>query len=129
MSRYGDEMVAELANLLNKHSVGLDKTASEKEKEEKCKKCEKEPCKCEELKEKEEAKEAKEEAAEEAKEEKAKKDKAKKDKKKKKAEFMSSVLSNLVKLAEELDAAGADEAASLVDDALKVIVKNIKEDK
>ena len=48
-------------------------------------------------------------------------------KKKKKAELMSAVLNNLVKLAEELDASGADDAASLVDDALKVIVKNLKD--
>ena len=121
MSRYGDEMVAELANLLNKHGVGLDKTAAKKEdkedkkedkKDEKCEKCGKDPCKCKEMKEKEDEKKEKKEKA----------------KKKKKAEFMSDVLNNLVKLAEELDAAGADEAASLVDDALKIIVKNIKED-
>ncbi len=119
MSRYGDEMVAELANLLNKHGVGLDKTAAKKEEKEDKKEDKKE--------EKAEKKEEKADKKEDKKEEKA--EKKEKAKKKKKAEFMSEVLSNLVKLAEELDAAGAEEAASLVDDALQVIVKNIKEGK
>lgn len=100
MSKFGNEMVAELANLLNKQEVGLDKTAAKKEMKEKA----------------------------EEKEEKADKKEKAKAKKKKKSDF-ESLLNNLVKLAEELDASGAEEAASLVDDALKVIVKNIKEDK
>lgn len=116
MSRYGDEMVAELANLLNKHGVGLDKTAAKKEDKE-------------EKEDKKDKKEEKDEKKDKKEKEDKKEDKKEKADKKKKAEFMSGVLSNLVKLAEELDAAGAGEAASLVDDALKVIVKNIKEGK
>jgi hypothetical protein len=107
MSKFGNEMVAELANLLNKHEVGLGKTAAKKEM-------------------KEEKSDKKEKA--EDKEEKADKKEKSKSKKKKKSDF-ENLLNNLVKLAEELDASGAEEAASLVDDALKVIVKNIKEDK
>lgn len=116
MSRYGDEMVAELASLLNKHGAGLDKTAAKKEDKE-------------EKEDKKDKKEEKEKAEKEEKAEKKEEKKEKADKKKKKAEFMAGVLDNLVKLAEELDAAGAGEAASLVDDALKVIVKNIKDGK
>ena len=100
MSKYGNEMISDLANLLNKHS-GLDKTAAKKD----------------------DKKEDKEEAKKEKEKEKAKA----KAKKKKKAE-LSGLLNNLVKLAEELDAAGSEEAASLVDDALKVIVKSIKDE-
>ena len=118
MSKYGNEMISDLANLLNKHS-GLDKTAAKKDD----KKEDKEEAKKEKEKEKEKAKKEKEK--EDAKKE---KEKAKaKAKKKKKAE-LSGLLNNLVKLAEELDAAGSEEAASLVDDALKVIVKSIKDE-
>ena len=135
MTRYGNDMISELSKLLGSELV---KTAAEKEvKEDKAEKKE------EAAKAKEEAKEekaaAKEEAAEakaEAKEEKAKEKeeaaeekaaaKAKKDKKKKKAETMMAVVQDLVKLANELDAAGAEEASGLVDDALKVIIENLE---
>ena len=108
MSRAGNEMVAELSKLLNKYDVSLEKTAAKKEDE------------------KDEKKEDKKEKKEE-KDEKEKKDKKKKDKKKKKAEVMMDVVNSLVKLAEDLDADGAKEAADLVDDALQVIIKNMKE--
>jgi hypothetical protein len=104
MSKYGNEMISELVNLLNKRDVGLDKTAAKKEPKE----------------------DKEEDADKKDKEEKKEKPKAK-GKKKKKAD-LQSLLNNLVKLAEELDASGAEDAASLVDDALKVIVKNIKDE-
>jgi hypothetical protein len=94
----GDEMIRELASQLG----GLNKTAAKKEEDKACKKCECEPCEC------------------------AKgKKKSKKSKKSKKKEAASEVVSGLYKLANELDEIGADEASALVDDALKVIVKNI----
>lgn len=68
---------------------------------------------------KEDKKEEKEE-----KEEKAEK-KEKKEKDKKKAEAVMDIVNSLAKLAGELDEMGAEEASSLVDDALKVIVYNI----
>ena len=101
MSRYGDEMVAELSRLLGN---GLDKTAAKKDKEEKEEKAEKA-----EKKEKEDKKE-------------------KKGKKKKKAETIASVVGELVKLADELDELGATEASGLVDNALKVVVTNLEKE-
>jgi len=121
MSRMGDEMVAELSKLLGN---GLDKTAAKKEKEdEKCEECGKEPCKCKEMakKEKDKAK-----ADKEKEKEKADKAKAKAKKKKKKAEVLAGVVGELVKLADELDAAGAPEASGLVDEALNVLVTNLE---
>lgn len=126
MSRSGNEMVSELSRLLNKHEGGLGKTAEKKDekedkKDEKCEECGKDPCKCAEMKKEEKEKEK-------AKKEKEKEKADKKDKKKKKkAEVMMEVVNNLVKLAEDLDREGAKEAADLVDDALKVIIKNIKD--
>lgn len=98
MSKYGDEVMFELAKLLEKQD-GLTKTAKKKEE-----------CDCGECKSC---------LAEEDKKPKAKK-------KNKKA--FSDVLANLVKLAEQLDASGAKEAADLVDDALNILVSNIKKD-
>jgi hypothetical protein len=125
MSRAGEDMVRELAKLLGDD---LTKTAAKKEKEEKdekkedkkeekkekCEKCDKEECECK--------KEKKEDKKDEKKEDK----KEKKDKKKKKAEVLVGVVNDLVKMANELDAAGASEAASLVDDALQVIMKGLE---
>lgn len=98
MSKSGDEVMFELAKLLNKED-GLNKTAEKKEK-----------CECGEC----------EECLGEKKE--------KKPKAKKKKKAFADVLANLVKLAEQLDVSGAKEAASLVDDALKILVSNIKKD-
>jgi len=105
MSRAGDEMILELATLLGTDTV---KTAAKKD-EKKEKKEEKEKDEKEDKKEKKEEKEDKKE-----------------DKEKKKASLMAGVLQDLVKLATELDELGAEEASSLVDDALRVIVDNIK---
>lgn len=103
MSRMGEEMILELAASL---STGIDKTAAKKddkeEKDEKCEKCECDPCEC---------------------------DKKKNKKENKKKDAVMDVLSGLSKIAEELDEAGADEASSLVDDALKVIVNKIQQEK
>jgi hypothetical protein len=110
MSRSGDEMMLELAGLLGT----LEKTAAKKDD-----------------KDEEKDEEKKEKAEEKAEKDEEKKEKAekKKDKKKKKADVMMHVVSSLVKLASELDELGAPEASSLVDDALRVIVKNIEAEK
>jgi len=101
MSRNGDEMMLELATLLG----AMQKTAGKKDDD-----------KDEEKKE------------ESKKDEEKKDDEKKKDgKKDKKADVMMNVVSSLVKLAGELDELGAEEASSLVDDALRVIVKNIEQ--
>lgn len=112
MSRMGDEFILELAASLE---AGLNKTAAKKkedkeeekeDKEEKCPECKCDPCECE-----------KEE---------------KKDKKKKKDDKKDATLyivHGLSKLASELDEMGAEEASSLVDDALKVIVQKIQDQK
>lgn len=114
MSRAGEEMILELANLLGTDVV---KTAAkeddDKEKKEKAK----------EKKEKANEKEEKEKA------EKKEKDDKKKEKEEKKASVMMNVINDLVKLAEELDEVGAEEASSLVDDALRVIVQNLEKKK
>jgi len=107
MSRSGDEMVLQLASLLGTDTV---KTASKEEKGE-----EKED-------KKEEKKEDKEEEKKEEKEEEKEEDK----KKEKKADVMTGVLQDLVKLATELDEIGAEDAAGLVDDAIKTIVDGIE---
>lgn len=99
MSRATDEIIMDLAEALG----GMEKFAAKKEEKE----------------EKEDKKEEKEE-----KEEKAEK-KEKKEKDKKKAEAVMDIVNSLAKLAGELDEMGAEEASSLVDDALKVIVYNI----
>jgi hypothetical protein len=119
MSRTGNEMINELSKLLGSEMV---KTAAEKED----KKEEKEKAKEEKEEAKAEEKAAKEEEKAEKKEEKEKGKKDKKDKKKKKAEVMMGVINDLVKLANELDASGADDASGLVDDAIKVIMENIE---
>lgn len=124
----GNDMIRELLRLNGTDTVV--KTASEKEdkkeekkedkKEEKCcEKCGKEKCECKEDK--------KEDKKEEKKEDK-KEDKKDKKSKKKKAEVMLGVINELVKLANDSDASGADEAASLVDDALQIIMKNVEKE-
>jgi len=116
MSRAGEEMILELATLLGTETV---KTAAKKEDEE-----EKEGKKHEEKESKEFEKGEKEEEKEAKKEK-----KEKKEKKDKKATLIMSVVQDLVKLAGELDEMGADEASSLVDDALRVIVDSIEKKK
>lgn len=102
MSRAGEEMMLELHQLLNKQ--GLVSTAAKKDDDDK-----------------------KDEKKEEAKkEEEDKKDEKKEDKKDKKASVMMGVIQDLVKLAEELDDAGAEEASLAVDDALKTIVDSLE---
>jgi len=108
MSRAGEEMILELAKLMGTNTV---KTAAKKDDKD----------------EKKDKKEEKEEKAE--KKEKKEKDDKKEKKEDKKASVMMNVINNLVKLADELDEAGADEASSLVDDALRVIVKNLEKKK
>ena len=112
MSRAGEEMMLELANLLGSDVV---KTAAKKDDDDKEKKDDK--------KEKAEEKEDKEKA------EKKEKDDKKKEKEDKKASVMMNVINDLVKLAEELDEVGAEEASGLVDDALRVIVNNLEKKK
>jgi len=106
----GDELAVELATLLEKQGLGVKTAAKKEEKDEK-------------KEEKKEEKEPKKEEKDEKKEE--KKDK-KKDEKKKKGALMLEVVNSLAKLATELDEAGAEEASSLVDDALRVIVRNLE---
>jgi uncharacterized protein YwgA len=96
MSKYGDEVMFELAKLLEQQDA-LTKTAAKKEKVE-------------------------------AVEDEEEKEEKKKPKKKKHKKAFADVLNNLVKLAAELDAAGAKEAADLVDDALNILVSNAKKD-
>lgn len=109
MSRAGEEMVLELASLLNTDIV---KSASKDEEEKEGKEHEEKESK------------EKEKVEQEEKEAKKKKDDAKK-KKDKKASVMVHVLRDLVKLAGELDDLGADEASGLVDDALRSITNSI----
>jgi hypothetical protein len=104
MTRSGDEMILELASLL--------KTAEKKEEDDKNDKEEK---KDEDKKDKEEKKD---------KDEKEEDDK----KKKKDASKIMGIINSLVKLAGEFDEAGEVEASSAVDDALQVILQNIKKD-
>lgn len=126
MSRMGDELIMELAAQLggfNKCAAKKDdddkdeKKKDEKKEDKKCAECGKKDCGCgcdgdtDKCKCK-------------AKDKDDKKDK--KDDKKKDA--VLSVLNGLSKLAGELDEIGAEEASSLVDDALKVIVNNLEED-
>jgi len=120
MSRAGEEMVLELATLLNN---GVVKTAAKKDEEEK-------EGKKHEEKESKEFEKGEEEEEKEADKGKDKK-KGKKDKKdeKKEASIMVRVLQDLVKLASELDELGADAASELVDSALKVIVANLEKKK
>jgi len=109
MSKNSDEIVMELAAALGR----MEKTAAKKEeKEEK-----------DEKKEKKEEKEVKKD--EDKKEKEDKKDEKKDKEDKKKAKAVMSIVHGLAKLAGELDELGADEASSLVDDALKVIVYNV----
>lgn len=114
MSRSGDEMMLELHNLLNKQ--GLVSTAAKKDDDKEDKKDDKDekdlpPF----MKKKEDDKDEK-------------KDKKDDDKKKKKAVVLG-VLHELTKLASELDEAGADDASSAVDEALRVIVRDIQNQK
>ena len=127
MSRYGDEMIQDLAKLLNVDE--LTKTAEKKEDkkedkkdEKKCKECDKEPCECKKEENKEDKKEEKEPKKDEKKE---KKEPKKDDKKKKKAEVMFGIVTDLVKLANDLDDQGATEASDIIDDALKAIMNTL----
>lgn len=117
MSRAGEEMVLELAALLNNDLVksAAKEDGDDKEDKKPCK-CGKKDCKCGCEGDSDKCKCKKEEE---------KKD----DKKDKKASIMVRVLQDLVKLAGELDEIGADGASSLVDDALRVIVKNLEKKK
>jgi hypothetical protein len=103
MSRSGDEMILELASLLNTSTV---KTAAKKDEE----------------------KEEKKEKKEKAKEKEGKKEK-KEDKEEKKASLIMGLVQDLVKLAGELDEAGAEDASALVDDALRSIVDGLEKKK
>lgn len=110
MSRSGEEMMLELASLLGT----MEKTAAKKDDNGK----------------KDDKKDKKDEEAKEKKDDKEKDDNGngkKDDKKEKKADLLMNVVSSLVKLATDLDEAGADEASELVDDALRVIVYNIEQ--
>jgi outer membrane biosynthesis protein TonB len=119
----GNEMLVELSALLDKYDITKE-AAKKDDKEGK----EKEKAKKEKEKEKEKAEKDKEKAKKEKEKEKAKKEKEKKDsKKKKKGEIMVDVLEGLSKLATELDSIGAEEASGLVDDALRIIVKNMEQ--
>jgi len=105
MSRSGEEMMVELAGLLNNSKIVAtaakkddDDKKEKKEEKKECKKCKCDPCECD-----------------------------KKDKKdKKEAEAVMGVINDLVKLAGDLDALGEDKASAAVDDALKVIVEGLK---
>jgi hypothetical protein len=104
MTRAGDEMILELASLLNTDMV---KNAAKKDENDK------------------------DENDKDEKDEEEKKDEAKdkeKEKNDKKASLIS-VVNDLVKLAGELDDMGAEEASNLVDDALKTIVDSFQSDK
>jgi hypothetical protein len=105
MSRNSDEIVMELAAALG----GMEKLAAKKE-------------------EKEEPKKDKKEEKEEKKEDKKDKKEEKDEKDKKKAKALMEIVNGLAKLASELDEMGAEDASSLVDDALKVIVYNIEDE-
>ena len=119
MTRLGDEMILELAASLG----GLNKTAAKKDEDKdedkkddkKCATCGKKDCPC-----------GCDGDSDKCKCDKKDKDDKKKDDKKKDA--VMYVLDGLAKLASELDEAGAEDASSLVDDALKVIVNNLKKE-
>ena len=126
MSKMGDEMILALAASLN---AGMEKTAAKKDddkeekkddredkKDKKCAKCGKKDCGC-----------GCGGDADKCKCKKGDKDDKKDDKDKKDA--VMNVLNGLSKLAAELDEVGADEASSLVDEALKVIVHNLEKEK
>lgn len=106
MTRSGDEMIFELSSLLKTAAKKEEKYNFEKHDDKEKKECED----CEEENKK-----------------KSKKDK-KKEKKSKKASKLMGVVNSLVRLASDLDNSGDIEASSLVDDALQVILKNIKKD-
>ena len=131
MSRMADEMIFELAASLN---TGMDKTAAKKDDDDKddkkggCPecggklvfgKCFADPDKC--------SKSSKKDDKDDKDDKKDKKKDDKKDKaEKKKKEAVMYVLNGLSKLAEDLDGIGADDASSLVDDALRIIVHNLE---
>lgn len=110
MSRMGEEMILALAASLN---GDLNKTAAKKKED------------GEDKEDKKDMKEDKKDEKEEKDEEKEEK-KEKKDKKDKKASTLY-IIDGLYKLATELDDMGEEEASSLVDDALRVIVQNIRD--
>lgn len=98
---------------------GLEKFATKKEdKEDKKVKEEDEEDKEDEEDEEEEDKNKDEE----------KEDKEEDEKEEKKAKAIMEIVHGLSKLANDLDEVGANEASSLVDDALKVIVYNIEQE-
>ena len=105
MSRSGDEMILQLASLLSTSTV---KTAAKKD---------------------EEKEDKKEDKKEEAKEKKDKKKDKKEEKEEKKASLIMGLVQDLVKLAGDLDDAGAEEASALVDDALRSIVDGLEKKK
>lgn len=109
MTRSGDEMMLELHNLLNKQ--GLFSTASKKEDDKD---------------DEEEDKKGKEDKDKKDKDDKNEKEKDKKEEGDKKKATIMTVLNELTKLASELDKAGADDASSAVDEAMRAIVKNIE---
>lgn len=122
MSRMGDELILELAASLG----GLNKTAG-KDKDDKEDKKDKKDDKCPGCGKPSQFCTKKDCGKEDKKDKKDSKDKKdKKDKKDAKKEAVMSVISGLSKLAGELDDLGAEEASSLVDDALKVIVQNLE---
>lgn len=101
MSKPDNEFILNLAAKLQ----GLEKTAAKKQKDE-------------DGDEKEKDKDDEDEEKE---------DKKKKPKKPKKKESnINNILNGLIKIAEELDEMGAEDGSSAVDDALKVIVNNLK---
>ena len=112
MSKMGDELILELAASLG----GLNKTAAKDDDDKKDDKKD----------EKEDKKDEKEDKKDDDDKKDDKKDDDKDDKDDKKKEAVMYVLNGLSKLAGELEDLGAEEASNLVDDALQVIVNNVK---
>jgi len=111
MSRSGDEMMLELHNLLSKQGLMVTAAKEDDEKDD-----DKDDKKLPPFMKKKDDKEDK----------KDKKKEDKKDDKKKKKAVVLGVLQELTKLATELDEAGADDASSAVDEALRVIVRDLQ---
>ena len=113
----GDEFILNLAASLK----GFDKTAAkDDDKDDKNDKKDKEDKK----KKDEEDKKKKDEEDKKKKDE----DKKKKDKKDDKKASVMEVINGLSKLAGVLDEMGADDASDAVDDALRIIVKNLRKE-
>lgn len=129
-TRMGNEMILELAGILGADS--LNKTAAKKDDGncDGCGKpsqfCKKDDCGKDDKEDKKD-KDDKDDKDEDKKED--KKDDKKEDKKDDdKKEAVMDVLNGLSKLASDLDEMGADDASSAVDDALKIIVQNLKDE-